>query len=68
MREVIMDTLANYFQGKIDLHKANIEIYLENATGVGEHSNLMETIELEIEKLAEYQDKLFALGEFDRNG
>ena len=27
MREVILDTLANYFQGKIDLHKANIEIY-----------------------------------------
>ena len=62
MREVILDTLANYF------HKANVEIYLENATGVGEHSNIMETIELEIEKLAEYQDKLFALGEFDRNG
>ena len=31
---------------------------MNNTIGIGEHSDIMETIELELEKLADYHDKL----------
>ena len=36
----------------------NIEVYMNNTIGIGEHSDIMETIELELEKLSNYHDKL----------
>ena len=42
----------------------NVEIYLEKAVGVGEHSDIMETIEKEIGKIAEYHDQLEVLDNY----
>jgi hypothetical protein len=36
----------------------NVEIYLANPVGVGDHSNIMETLGNELEMLAKYQDQL----------
>ena len=38
---------------------------LNNSVGVGEHPDLMETIEVELEKMSNYQDKLEMLDYFD---
>jgi hypothetical protein len=45
-------------KGKIALHKANVEVYLQNPAGIGEHSDVMEALEQELKQVAEYQDIL----------
>ena len=48
--------LLAHAQGDIAKHKANVEVYL-NLFGVGEHSNVLEAIEEEINMIAKYQDQ-----------
>ena len=61
LRSDIIDALIKKFESAISTHKVNVEIMLENTVGVGEHSNIIETIEKELEIIAEYDDKLKVL-------
>ena len=45
MREQIIKALLAHAQGDIAKHRANVEVYLTNPVGIGEHSNVMEAIE-----------------------
>jgi hypothetical protein len=36
----------------------NVEVYLANPAGIGEHSDIMEAIEVEIMEMAKYHDVL----------
>ena len=58
MRETIIKALISHAQGDIEKHKANIEIYLTNPAGIGEHSDIMEAIEMELEQVAKYDDQI----------
>ncbi len=60
-RDDIMEGLKDYFESQINKHKVNINIMIENGVGVAEHPDTMETIEKELEKMAEYEDKLAVL-------
>ena len=58
MREQIIKALLAHAQGDIAKHKANVEVYLTNPVGIGEHSNVMEAIEEELNMIAKYQDQI----------
>ena len=58
MREQLIKALLAHAQGDIAKHKANIEVYLANPVGIGEHSNILEAIEGELDMLAKYQDQI----------
>ena len=58
MREQIIKALLAHAQGDIAKHKANVEVYLTNPVGIGEHSNVLEAIEEELNKIAKYQDQI----------
>lgn len=58
MREKIISALKSHAQGHIDKHLANVEVYLSNPVGVGEHPDIIEAIEIELEQVAKYQDQL----------
>ena len=45
MREQILRALLAHAQGDIAKHKANVEVYLEHPAGVGEHTDILESIE-----------------------
>ena len=64
MREQILDTLRSHAIGHINKHKMNVEIYLTNPVGIGEHSDLMESIEVELKAIAEYEDQLEILNKY----
>ena len=64
LRETMIDGLREHFRGKMRYHEANVEIYLSNPAGIGEHSDVLAAIEEEIEKIAEYQEKLDVLNNF----
>lgn len=65
MREKILSAAESYFLGKIDYHRVNLEVYLENAAGIGDHSDIMESVEIELAKIAEYEEKLAVLRGLD---
>jgi|TARA_B110000908_G_C9861983_1_gene274487 hypothetical protein len=58
IRETLLEAAAAHQQGIIAKHKANVEVYLNNVVGIGEHSDIIETIELEMKSIAEAQDVL----------
>jgi len=65
MKKVIISALKAKYFGQIEEARANIEIYLENPVGIGEHPEIIDAIDTQISKLAEAQEKFQALEELD---
>jgi hypothetical protein len=58
MREKLLTALEAHAKGHIEKHRINVEIYLTNSVGIGEHGDIIETIEKELDEIARYQDHL----------
>ena len=58
MRDQMIKALLAHAQGDIEKHKANVEIYLTNPAGIGEHSDIMDAVENELNMIAKYQDQI----------
>ena len=58
MREQLIKALLAHAQGDIQNHVAHVEVYLTNPVGIGEHSNIVEAIEQELDMIAKYQDQI----------
>ena len=54
----MVSALLAHAQGDIQKHKMNVEVYLSNPVGIGEHSNVMEAIEEELNMIAKYEDQI----------
>lgn len=50
-----------YLSGKVAYHTENLRVYFKNPAGIGEHSNIMDAIEVELASVAEYTEKLSTL-------
>ena len=64
MREQIINALIAHAHGDIAKHKANVEVYLTNPVGIGEHSNIVEAIEGELDMIAKYQDQIDIINKY----
>ncbi len=64
LRKKIIDALYDDAIGKIEKAKVNIEIYLHNPVGIGEHPDLVGAMDLEMTKLADASDKLATLNSY----
>tara|TARA_A100000164_G_C21408877_1_gene541165 strand:- start:123 stop:341 length:219 start_codon:yes stop_codon:yes gene_type:complete len=64
MREQLIKALLAHAQGDIAKHKANVEVYLSNPVGIGEHSNIIEAIETELDMIAKYQDQIDVINKY----
>lgn len=60
-KEMILRALQAKYEGERDYHKANIEIYLSNPAGIGEHSDVLEAINIELERMVAADDKIHIL-------
>ena len=58
MREKMVAALLAHAQGDIQKHNMNVEVYLNNPVGIGEHSDIMEAIETELNMIAKYEDQV----------
>ena len=61
MKEQMIKALLAHAQGDIQKHLANVEIYLTNPAGIGEHSDIMRAIEEELIMIAKYQDQIYVI-------
>ena len=60
----MITALKNHAVAHIEKHRMNVEVYLNNPVGVGEHSDIMDTIEKELNLIAEYHDQLEILNTY----
>jgi|TARA_Y100000310_G_scaffold206200_1_gene206602 hypothetical protein len=61
MRQMILEALRKSYHGEIAKLSANVEIFLEAHAGVGDHPDVIETIDKIIGEIAELEDKLMVL-------
>ena len=64
MREQLIRALLAHAQGDIQKHVANVEVYLTNPAGIGEHSDITEAIETELNIIAKYQDQVDVINKY----
>jgi hypothetical protein len=63
-RENMIEALIQHAKGHIAKHTMNVEVYLKNAAGVGEHPDVMEAVETELKIIAEYHDQIEILEKY----
>tara|TARA_A100001035_G_C27785136_1_gene503942 strand:+ start:3217 stop:3462 length:246 start_codon:yes stop_codon:yes gene_type:complete len=64
IKNVMINATRSYLLGGVNKHLANIEVYMNQTVGIGEHSDVIETIDLELDKAAAYHDKLEILTKY----
>ncbi len=58
MKETLVKALLAHANGEIQMHLANIEVYLNHPVGIGEHSDLTHTIQEELDKVSRWHDQI----------
>ena len=61
MKGRILDALKLKYRGEMEFHRMNIDIYLKNPVGIGEHPDVLGAIDSEVEALAAVTEKLQTL-------
>ena len=65
MRQVILDALEDRYNAQISEADATLKIYLEHSVGIGEHPQHIDEVDKLIEKIANAEEKLKTLKEFE---
>jgi len=61
VKKQMIQALKNHAIANIHLHKTNIDIYFANPAGIGEHSDILESVQVELDKIALHEDRLAIL-------
>ena len=58
LREITVTSLLEQAQGEISKAKANVEIYLHNPVGIGEHPDVLGSIQDQLDIIAKAQERI----------
>ncbi len=58
MREMLLSAAKSYYVGLINKHISNVEILLTRSVGIGEHQDIQQAIDAELDAVATADDKL----------
>jgi len=58
MRRELLEAVKAHALGQIKKHRMNVEVYLANPVGIGEHPDVMSAIEAELDQISHYHDQL----------
>ena len=64
MRDQLLKAVVAHANGEIQKHKVNVEVYLEHPVGIGEHSDITEAIQCELDKIARYHDQIEVINKY----
>ncbi len=67
MRTQLLTAINAHAHGEIQKHLANVEVYLTNPAGIGEHSDITEAIGVELDKIARYHDQIEVVKTYLKN-
>ena len=54
----MIEAMVKHAAGHIAKHRANVEVDFHNAAGVGEHPDILEAIEKELNIISMYHDQI----------
>jgi predicted sugar kinase len=57
-RQAIIDALEKKYEAQRSEAEANIKVYMEKPVGVGDHINIVETIDKEMQKISKANEML----------
>ena len=63
MKEQLVQALKSKYSADYKMHKANLEIYLNNPVGIGEHPQHFEEMDKLVESMTAARDKLEVLNQ-----
>ena len=58
LRKQTLEALRSQCKGNIDKARVNVEIYLHNPVGIGEHSDILAAIQDQIDVIAKEEERL----------
>ena len=58
MKEQLIKACRMHAEGEMERAKTNILVYMNHSVGIGEHSDIVEAIQEELDKMAASQDRL----------
>ena len=61
MKEQLVQALKSKYDADYQMHKANLDIYLNNPVGIGEHPQHFEEMDKLVESMTAARDKLEVL-------
>ena len=61
MKEQLVNALKTKYDADYQMHKANLDIYLNNPVGIGEHPQHFEEMDKLVESMTAARDKLEVL-------
>ena len=64
LRYTILNNQIKYYDGLIAKHQQNVDIYLNQPVGIGEHSDVMAAIDNEINAIAQAHEKIEIIKEY----
>ena len=64
LKEQLVKAARMHAEGELERAKTNIMVYMNNATGIGEHSDIVEAIQEELDKMAAANDRLEMLTKY----
>ena len=64
MKDQLIKASKLHYAAHIEKHRMNLEVILNNPMSVPEHTDIMESIEKEVEQIANYMDKLEVLARY----
>ena len=60
----MLEAIIKKLEGEIAMAKANIDVYMNNPAGIGEHPDIAEAIESQIEKIAATHEKIQTIEQY----
>ena len=57
----LLYALMMQYQADIEKAKANIKVYLENPSGIGEHSDIVSAVDSQVEIIAHAENKIMVI-------
>jgi len=64
----LLIALCDKLEAEIAVAEANIQVYMSNPAGIGEHPDIVQAIETQVEAIANAEDKLHAIHEHFGHG
>jgi len=61
MEDSKIRALKAYYSSLIDIRKTELQVYIDSPVAIGDHSNLIDTMDELIGKIADAEDKLIVL-------
>lgn len=64
LKQQMVNAAMKHAEAELELHKTNIEVYMQKVVGIGEHSDIIETIQKELDVMASAQDRIDMLEKY----